>query len=123
MKKLFATLLLLGLAPALPAKANPTAESCLNSILTKIEAQPKGASLQVTVDHDGNQYHAIALKFDPIRPGVETDGMIYIRTNSAGACENLLSYQTASFPDENVYEEKLGREVTRKIKAAYKAQR
>ncbi|QUY46149.1 hypothetical protein [Acaryochloris marina] len=123
MKKLFATLLLFGLSSALPAKASPAAEACINSLFKRSEDAPESASLLVTVDHAGSQYHAIKQTFVAPRPDMEADGMVYIRTDASGGCEKLLTYQMGSFPDERVYNEKLGPEVNRKITEAFKQQR
>lgn len=115
MKKLLIALFLIGVAPVLPANANPVATECFNSLIHP-NSVPVTATLVLTVDHNGSQYHIIEEDFnDPIQPLAST----YIRTDAQGGCEELMSYQEGSYPEVEVYEERLGPEVFKKIRQAF----
>lgn len=119
MKKFLIALFLVGAAPVLPANANPAATECFNSLIEHPNSVPVTATLVLTVDHEGSQYHVIESDFkDPIQPLAST----YIRTDAQGGCEKLMSYQEGSYPEVEVYEERLGPEVFRKIQQASRAQ-
>lgn len=119
MKNFLLALFLAGVTPALPANANPVATECFNSLIEHPNSVPVTATLVLTVDHNGSQYHVIEKDFkDPIQP-LSYD---YIRTDAQGGCEKLLAYQEGSHPEVEVYEERLGPEVFKKIQQASRAQ-
>lgn len=111
MRKLLLTAAFL-LSTALPAQASKEAEACFNKLLERPESRPDSADLLYTVEHEGSQYHVIQKTFDaPRMPKTR----VYLRTDSKGGCEKLMSYQEASFPTDDVYRERLGAEVYEKI--------
>lgn len=117
MKKLFPLLIVIGLCPALPAKANPVADECFNSLIENPEARPDTATLVVTVDHEGSQYHVVNETFNAPR---NPDSRTYIRTDANGGCEEILSYQIGSHPEAEVYKERLGPQVFDKVREAFR---
>lgn len=123
MKKiLIASLALIGLFPALPVSANPAAEACLNQHIDKSGGQDSTeAQLMATVKHEGSEYHLIQVNY----PGPRNEGLevqFYLRTDSQGGCEKLLSYISDSFPEQSVYHQALGREVYQKFANYFQAQ-
>lgn len=121
MKKSFLLLpfLFAGLFPAMPAKANPQAQACLNKLVTRPEEVPDSAELLLTVDHEGSQYHVIKESYATPRT---PDATVYIQTDSQGGCKLLMSFLGASYPPVEVYEDRLGVEVFQKIKDGFSAQ-
>ncbi|MGR3280052.1 hypothetical protein ACSYAD_33925 [Acaryochloris marina NIES-2412] len=120
MKKVLLTLLLVGATPMLPANANPVVTKCFNSLIEHPNSVPVTATLLLTVDHNGSQYHVIEKDFKkPRSPLVKN----YIRTDAQGGCEKLMAYQEGSYPEIAVYKEKLGPEVFEKIKQAFRERR
>lgn len=121
MQKLFPIILLALLTPALPAKAETTqAETCYNSLIQRPESRPDKATLALTVNHEDSQYHVVQESFNAPRV---PDSLVYFRTNQAGECEELLSYQLGSHPAADVYDQRLGVEVSNKITEAFRKKR
>lgn len=113
MKKIIvASFLLSSLIPLSPVSANPAAESCLNQQIKTEDQRPKEAQILASVEHEGSEYHMLRLVSSGVRV---PESRLYLRINSQGHCEVLLSYLEDSFPSEEVYKEKLGPEVYDKL--------
>ncbi|ABW32337.1 hypothetical protein [Acaryochloris marina] len=120
MKKHLQLLILTSLVSALPAKANPVADACFNSLIEHPDDRPDTAVLSLTVEHNGSQYHVIDTTYR--RPQPNPASRTYIRTDDRGGCEEILSYQIGSHPEADVYRERLGSQVFDKVRQAFRQQ-
>ncbi|QUY45606.1 hypothetical protein [Acaryochloris marina] len=120
MKKLLPLLILMSIVPAMPAKANPAVNECYNSLIERPEARPESAVVAMTVEHEGSQYHEIRETYK--RPQPNPKGTVFIRTDSSGACEKIMSFHEGSYPEISVYKERLGSEVLAKFQQAFRQQ-
>lgn len=111
MRKLIAILFLLTMAP-LPAYASEEAEACFNKTIQSTEQRPSSAQLLVSIEHEGSQYHVIRESYDTPRV---PDARVFLRTDSKGVCEEIMSYLIGSAPSEQVFRDKLGADVFVKI--------
>lgn len=117
MKRLLPLILLMAIAPAMPAKASPDVSACFNSLLQNPEYGPKSAEIVATVDHEGSQYHEIVATYE--RRRANSTATMFVRTDADGGCERLLAFQEGSSPEYSVYEQRLGPVVAEKLQLIY----